>query len=201
MNPENNHSSVAKGTIIGVVILLILAVVAGWYLGRSGDSDTKDQPTATTTQPTEQVSSEGRDVNSLISYSLPDGWKEATCPSAAGAAYIVPAGSGSVNCNANPSSAVKISVDSSNSKDCNQLQNVQNVSKHVCVSEFINGKKSLKAETIFNKDSSYGEERTVNAYYIDLGSAVVKLEYVHKPDSNEALMGFEQLAKSVKAKV
>lgn len=201
MNPEDNHSSVAKSTIIGVVILLILAVVAGWYLGRSGDTDTKDQPTTTTTQPTEQVSSEGRYVNSLISYSLPDGWKEATCPSAAGAVYIVPAGSGSVDCNANPSSAVKISVDSSNSKDCNQLQNVQNVSKHVCVSEFINGKKSLKAETIFNKDSGYGEERTVNAYYIDLGSAVVKLEYVHKPDSNEALVGFEQLAKSVKTKV
>lgn len=200
MNPENNHSSVSKSTIIGVLVLLILVGLAGWYLGRSGDTNNMDQSAATTTQPTEQAPSDSREVNSLVSYTLPDGWKQATCPSAAGAVYVVPAGSAAVDCSANPSAAVKISVDPSNSKDCNQIQNVQNVSKHICVSEFINGKKSLKAETIYNKDSSYGEERTVNAYYVDTGSAVVKLEYVHKPDANEALTGFEQLAKSVQAK-
>lgn len=201
MNPENNHSSISKSTIVGVIVLLILVALAGWYLGRSGGSDNKDQPSTTASQPAEQAPTDNRDVNSLVSYMLPDGWKEATCPSAAGAVYIVPAGSTAVDCDANPSSAVKIAVDPGNSKDCNQLQNVQNVSKHVCISEYINGKKSLKAETIFNKDSSYGEERTVNAYYVDVGSAVVKLEYVHKPDSNEAQAGFEQLASSVKAKV
>lgn len=200
MNPENNHSSVAKSTIIGVLVLLILVALAGWYLGRSGGSDNRDQPSTTASQPAEQTPTDSRDVSSLVSYTLPDGWKEAACPSAAGVSYIVPAGFTAVDCDANPSSAVKISIDPGNSKDCNQLQNVQNVSKHVCVSEFINGKKSLKAETVFNKDSSYGEEKTVNAYYVDQGSAVIKLEYVHNPSSNEAQAGFEQLASSVKAK-
>lgn len=208
MNPEHDRSymRVKKITVL-IVVLIIAAGITGWVLGRSDDSSSNNQPANTTqstpnpsVQPPVSSNASGPDIKSLVSFTLPDGWKEASCPSAAGTVFVIPDGGGNVNCDANPSAPVKISVDPSNSKDCNQLQSVQNVSKHICVSEFINGKKSLKAETVYNKDSSYKKETAINAYYIDTGKGVVKVEYIHDPSSNESQTGFEQLAKSVQVK-
>lgn len=205
MNSDNDRSYMRiKKTTLLVIVLVLAAGLLGWRLGSSKDAPVSNQ-VDTTRQPVGTAESAnsaapGPEIKSLVSYTLPDGWKEASCPAAAGAAYIIPNGADDVDCAANPSSPVKIAIDPANSKDCNQLQSVQNVSKHVCVSEFINGKKSLKAETIYNKDSSYKKETTINAYYIDTGKSVVKAEYIHDPANNEYQAGFEQLARSVQIK-
>ncbi len=204
MNPDDHKYVRVKKMSLIIIALIVVAGLVGWLLGRSDDPKptTNQTPSSQNTSqpPSSAGSNSSSDVKSLVSYTLPDGWKEATCPNATGAVFVIPSGASGVNCDANPSSPVKISVDPANNTDCNQLQNVQNVSKHVCVSEFINGKKSLKAETAYNKDSSYKKETAINAYYINTGKGVVKVEYIHDPSSNDYQAGFEQLAKSIQVK-
>lgn len=205
MDSDNERSYVRiKKRPLFIATLVLAAGLLGWWLGQSDDdpkpnNQTSSTQTDNTPKPADNSNADVPGVKSLISYVLPDGWKEASCPNAAGAVYVVPNGGGNVDCSANPSSPVKISVDGGNNKDCNQLQNVQNVSKHICSSEFINGHKSLKAETRYNQASSYKKDTTIHAYYIDTGKGVIKVEYVYNND-NEYQAGFEQLAKSVKAK-
>jgi hypothetical protein len=199
MNPEknNNHLRIKKLPAL-ILFFVLLAGLAGWLIGRSNGGDsTNNQPASGQMNTAPEVSSKVK-ANSLINYDLPGGWKENSCPEKADI-YIAPAGT-SVNCDMEPRAPVIISMNSEGATDCNQLQNVQNVSKHVCISEYINGKKALKAETVYGPDSSYKKDTAINAYYIDTGKGVVKLEYVHNPDDSNALSGFEKLAKSVEAK-
>lgn len=200
MNPDNDRKyfKVKKATLL-IAILVLAAGLFGWWIGRNKDA--ADNHTNNTGQSSGEIeTNDTTGVKSLVRYTLPDGWKEASCTAAAGAVFITPSGATDLDCAANPSSVVKISVDPANNKDCNQLQNVQNVSKHICISEYINGRKSLKAETVYNEASSYKKDTAINAYYIDTGKGVVKLEYVHPTSDNGFLGGFEQLAKSVQVK-
>lgn len=200
MNPKIKNPYVrVRKTFLFVIFLLIIAGLIGWWVGRTNNSVVNDTPDPIKT-PVNQVRKSEPGVKTLISYSLPDGWNEGTCPTSAGSVYIIPAGSTAINCSKNPSSPVKISVDAANNTDCNQLQNVQNVTKHICISEYINGHKSLKAETIYNKDSTYKTATSVNAYYINTGKGVIKVEYVRASSNSEYLAGLEQLAKSVQVK-
>lgn len=194
---DGQQSRNGKKIFMSVVLAVILAGLLGWTMGSNQNKANNNQPN--TSEPTATQNTDGPDVKSIVSYELPDGWKEASCPSAPGAVLVVPRGAGEVDCNASPSSPVKISVDSANNTDCNQLQGVQNVSKHICISEFINGKKSLKAETRYNAQSSYKRDTTIHAYYINTGKGVVKVEYVYNED-NAHQMGWEELAKSVAVK-
>ena len=201
MNPgTNKHNIQTKRVPLLIVLIVSGAVVLGWWLGRSSAPPSTLQPTDTAQTSTPSSNSAGPDVRSLVTYRLPDGWQEATCPNATGSIFIIPAGVGAVDCASNPSSPVKISVDPSNSDDCNDLQNVVNVSKHTCISLYINDNKSLKAETIYNQNSSSKKPTTINAYYINTGKGVIKVEYVHAPDDNGYQAGFDQLAMSVRAK-
>lgn len=198
MNPENDskHIRIKKATLL-IGILVLAAGLLGWWFGRS------DKPAVTTDSNNSQQNSppttDSSEVNNLVDYTLPDGWKESSCPDVAGSVFIIPAGADNLDCAANPSSPIKISMDTANNDNCNDLQNVQNVSKHICVSEFINGKKSLKAETQFNEQSSYKKATTVHAYYINTGKGIVKVEYIYN-NSNDYQAGFDELAKSVAVK-
>lgn len=198
MKPDNDRKYIRVNKLVPLVAVLILgAVFLGWRLGQSSAPPVA-QPN-NTTQPTTVNNANTAGVKSLVSYVLPDGWKEASCPAAAGSVYIVPAGASNVDCNANPSSPVKISVDPGNNTDCNQLQNVQNVKKHICISLYINGHKSLKASTEYLASSSYKQATTINAYYVNTGKGVIKIEHVYNSD-NQYQAGFDQLANSVNVK-
>lgn len=195
---ERKYFRIKKITLL-VAIVVLAAGLFGWWIGRSGNDSSTVQTGNTQnngTAPAAETSSEASEIKSLISYKVPDGWREFSCPDAASSVFFSPKSTTDMNCGSK--SAVKISVDSANNTDCNQLQNVQNVSKHICISEYINGKKSLKAETVFNEQSSYQMSTTVRAYYIDIGQTVIKVEYIDS-SGNEHQTGFEQLAKSVKA--
>lgn len=185
-----------------IVALILLAGLAGWLIGRSGDDSNANQSNtsapANSAAPVASTNTTSGDVKSLVSYSLPGGWKEDSCPGK-NDVFITPPNT-SMNCNTEVQAPIAISSDSSNATDCNQLQNVQNVSKHICISEYINGHKSLKAETVYGKDSPYKKDTAINAYYIDTGKGVVKLLYIHDPSDTQYLSGFEQLAKSIQVK-
>lgn len=199
MNPNNDRKYIqVNKTALLIAILVLGAGLFGWWLGRSDKSQTaQSSNSAQNVTPSTNIA--GPDVKSLVAYRLPDGWKESSCPNATGSVFIVPAGASGVDCEANPSAPVKVSVDAGNNDDCNDLQNVQNVRKHICISLYINDKKSLKAETIYNSRSSYKKETTLHAYYINTGKGIVKVEYVYN-NSNDYQAGFDELAKSVQAK-
>lgn len=193
MNRGNNHQPVRVIKILLIItVSLIGAGLLGWRLGRTS----KTEPSAVV-GPNQPTAAAG--VKPLVSYSLPAGWQEASCPAMPEAVYVIPAGAPSVNCSANTVAPVKISVDPASDTDCNQLQNNQNVKKHICISLYINGHKSLKATTEYSPSSSYKTDTTLNVYYLDTGKGVVKAEYAYTSD-NQFQAGFDQLANSLKVK-
>jgi hypothetical protein len=105
----------------------------------------------------------------------------------------------SLNCSANPSSPIKIYVDRQYITDCQQLNSPQDVRKHVCISLYIDGHKSLKASTEYPKSSTYKTDTTISDYYIDTGKGVVKVEYTYT-SNNDYQIGYDQLAMSLKVK-
>lgn len=208
MLPDNDRRYIRlKKTTLLVIALVLGAGLIGWLLGRSDDSQDiqVNTPQSSTTAPVSRNNTGGLDVRTLANYTLPFNWGEASCPAEPGSVFVVPSGGSEVDCNVNNPvsnfiSPVKISVDPANTKDCNQLQNIQDVSKHICISVFINGLKSLKAETVYNKNSPYKRDTAINAYYIDTGKGMVKVEYFHSPNDKEHQIGFDQLANSFKSK-
>lgn len=193
VSPEPHYVRIKKSTLIaGLLVLLGLGVGIAIGMRKAAPTTVSNTPVATPVTSTSATS-----LTSLISYKLPSGWKELACPASTDTVYIIPKDAPSVDCNANPTSAVQISVDAGNHTDCNQLQSVDNVSKHICKSEFINGMKSLKAETRYNQQSSYKKDTTVHAYYINLGEEVVLVSYTYTTE-NDYQTGWEDLAKTVK---
>lgn len=187
-----------KLAAIAVIVIALGGGIIGWKIGQS---NTKTSPantgTSASTQPAANDAS-ANDAKSLVSYTLPDGWKEGACPNNTDRTYVIPDGS-SLRCDSNPSAPIKISVDPGNTTDCQQLANVQNVKKHICISLYINGHKTLKASTEYLKSSSLPSDITISEYYIDTGKGVVKLEYSYT-SANDYQTGFDQLANSVKLK-
>jgi len=202
MNPNNDrtHVRIRKTTLL-VGALILGALLFGLWLGSRSGSPKSSQPgdSNASVQPETAVDDNAPGVKSIVSYTLPDGWKEAKCPTSSGSVYIIPAGAADIDCDASPSSPVKISADPGSSRDCNELQDVRDVKKHICISLYINSLKSLKASTEYLASSSYKKATTIDAYYVDAGEDVIKVEHIYSTD-NKYQAGFDQLANSVKSK-
>lgn len=191
--------------IIFITLIVLAALGAGYSISELTNEDKPSSTANPGTSANNNTAAVSPDVRSHVSYTLPFNWGEAVCPSAPGSIFVIPSGGSEVNCDIdnqsnNFISPVKISVDGADNRDCNQLQNVQDASKHVCISEYINGLKSLKTETIYTENSSYKRDTAINAYYVNTGKGVVKIEYFHSPNDKQYQPGFEQLAKSIKVK-
>ena len=186
-------TSTRTKVVLLVVTLVATAVLVGWLIGRPNKMNNNVQ----TSTPS---NANGTDVASLVSYMLPDAWSQNICSASAGTIYVIPNGT-LLDCGANPSAPIKIFIDSNNTTDCQQLKpaTAQSVKKHVCISLYISGHKSLKASTEFPKSSSYAEDTTISEYYINTGKGVVVVEYEYTV-SNDYQIGFDQLAKSIQVK-
>lgn len=198
MEPSVKHRTAPTKLIMGVVVLVLAAGVLGWRLGHTTKSASSTGTPATSVTSGADTATAAGDVKALVSYTLPDGWQEATCPSAVGKVYIVPNAS-KLDCNANPSAPIKLYVDAQNSTDCQQLANVQNVRKHVCISLYISGHKSLKSSTEYPKSSTYSADTTVSDYFINTGKGIVAVEYTYA-SSNDYQTGFDQFATAISVK-
>ena len=184
-----------KRILVVIIGLIVLAFGAGYLLSRQNEpepSNTTPTVTENTTNPTSSGS-----VESAVSYTLPNGMEKAMCAGDE-AVYIVPTGD-PAECNQNPPAEISLSMDTGDTNDCNQLQNVSDVKKHTCISLFINGQKTLKASTEYLASSSYGKDLTINAYYLDTGDGVVKAEYAFEGDGRYQAE-FDELVNSMKAK-
>lgn len=163
--------------VVMAILLLLLAGTVGWLIGR--DRGSRSQPVQETSSDAsgDSQQSSGR-VTDLVAFDVPGGWKQAECEGVENVVYFVPS-STSPDCNDVPSSSISLAVDPQERTDCNQLQNVQDVSKHICKSIFIDNHKTLQAQTIYNQDSTVLPGRTVDAYYIDTGNGVVVARYIY----------------------
>ncbi len=112
---------------------------------------------------------------------------------------LKPTDHSAANCDTPASTPISISVDAKNTNNCNQLQDNQHVSNHVCKSQYINGHKSLNASTTFDQASVYTVNTTFSDYYIDTGHGSIKIEYTYT-SKDDFQAGFDQLALSVKTK-
>lgn len=177
-----------------VITLIVAGVLVSWLVGRSNNQ------ASTTSRSQASSNAAGTDVKSLVSYTLPDAWTENVCSSSSGTLYIIP-NTTSLDCNANPSAPIKVFVDPQNTTDCQQLkpENVTGIKKHVCISLYISGHKSLKASTTYSSGSSYKTDTTISDYYINTGKGVVAIEYTYT-SANDFQAGFDQLATSAKVK-
>lgn len=189
-----------KTKLILITGLVIVAFGAGYLLSLN-KGDSTDKITTTTenniNQSTEDLPKNAT-LSEIVSYSLPDRWEENSCVGSE-ASFLTPNGT-SINCDAKPVSPIKLSKDSGNTTDCNELQNQLEVKKHTCISLFINGTKTLKSSTEFLKSGEYGKAMVVDAYYFDSGSGIVKAEYIHTPEENEYQADFDELVNSLTAK-
>lgn len=195
MNPEKDttYIRIHKKSLVVVVALSLLAIaglLALWVNRPSTSEQNNIQSTVNDT-------TSSLEMSELVVYELPLGWQQSSCEGAGGV-FVTPTGM-TADCRMNPAAPVRISLDAANTTDCNQLQNVSDVKKHVCVSLYINGLRSLKASTEYLETSSYNKATTINRYYIDTGKGIVKAEYIYSSD-NQYQAGFEQLVNTIKVK-
>ncbi|HEX8348456.1 MAG TPA: hypothetical protein VF598_00710 [Hymenobacter sp.] len=200
MNPGDDKQYLRiKKTVLAVVVLVLVAGVLGWWFGQSAKNDKQAAPgnNSSNVDSNTRASDSGATssvpgVSAVINYTLPGGWQEGGCPAAPGTIY---AGPGGINCTDNPQAPVRIAVDPGRTKDCNQLKpGTDGIKKHTCISQYINGRKTLKSLTEYT-----GSQPSVSAYYLDAGAEVVKLEYSYA-GSNSFQSEFDQLSKSVTTK-
>jgi len=183
--------------ILIVLGLILLAGILGWWLGHSNSTVSKP-PNGVNSSASNDNAASAADVNSIITYTLPEGWKDATCTSQTSTVFIVPSGA-TLHCDSDSIAPIKISVDPQNTTDCQELGNVQNVRKHICKSLYIGGHKTLQASTEYPKSSTYPVDTTISDYYINTGKGVIRIQYTYT-SSNNYQLGFDQLANSVRVK-
>lgn len=187
--------------IISLVVLLALAIglIFGANWNKNNNTNQPTNSTETVSDTEDSNSTSGKDVNSLIRYTLPNGWSESTCPSSSGSIYFQPNGAPKVDCGNNPELSVVMSASDQNITECSQIQDVKDVKKHICKSLFINDLRSLVAETEYLSSSIYERDTSVKTYYIDSGSGIVKVQYT-SASGNQYLNSFDELVNSISAK-
>ncbi len=187
--PETHGGSGAK-TLLIIFCVAAISGFVGWRIGR-------DQVrTRTSSSPASRMPPSPRDtaknkVSEVASYTLPSGWREYHCPSAVDTVFVRPAGVESLDCDAEPASPIQLALDANNTTDCKSLAPAGSTHRHVCISLDINGNKSLQASTV--------RDTTIDVFYVDVGTKVIKLSYEHGSDAVYQA-DFEQLAKSVRSK-
>ncbi len=187
--------------IVGGLTLIALAVFVGWSFGRNdtaGNNDDGQSQSKSAQSEADQTGGTAPELQSLVSFTVPDGWRQEGCAGRPASLYFIPPGQ-NLDCAADPSALVSLTVDPQNTTSCQQLDGQQQVSRHVCRSQDINGRRSLEAETDYLQSSRFGRETTIKRYFIDTGDKVVEARYQFS-GADSAGDGFERLAKSITAK-
>jgi cytoskeletal protein RodZ len=187
--------------LLTIVLVIAIAVILWLVFGKNNQNNKSTMPNSQTTNSSTNKNSQ---INSLISYDLPDSWKTVSCNNASEVILIVPTGRVTPDCaSLSDDWPMKIMMDPKNTTECSQIKvNSQQVTNHVCSSQTINGNKIFVASTTYNNKSTYGKDTKVSEYFVDTKSGVVKLEYADDLASTEDdyQAQFDQIANSIKIK-
>lgn len=184
--------------ILGVIILFLIGII----LVQASDSDTDNSGSSNQSSNDSNNSNSNNDegLNKLVNYELPSGWGEVACSESGNEYLIVPEDNNNKDCANTNAPQIRISVDPNSYRDCNEIVNTEPVTKHTCISLFINGKKTLQTLTSYGKDSSFKEDTTFKRFYFDSGPEVIEFEYKYNGTDNQLESEFDELAKSAKTK-
>jgi hypothetical protein len=186
-----------------LVILVIAGAIILWLILGRNNNKPATVPSTKNTPHQVNPQSTNTQLDSLITYKLPQGWTDADCVGKSETILIIANGQHPFCSSDAQNWPIKLTLDTQNTTDCHQIT-VDNskVTKHICSSLFINGAKTIKSSTTYNDKSPYGHATKVSDYYIKTGKGVVKLEYVDNQTVNtdDYQAGFDQLAASVKTK-
>jgi hypothetical protein len=189
---------------VPLTILLVIAIAAILWLVFGNNNDRNSKTSTPNPQPANSSANKNSQINSLISYDLPDGWKTVSCNNASEVILIVPTGRVTPDCaSLSDNWPMKIMMDPKHTTECSQIKvNSQQVTNHICSSQSINGNKIFVASTTYNNKSTYGKDTKVSEYFVDTKSGVVKLEYADDLASTEDdyQPQFDQIANSIKIK-
>jgi hypothetical protein len=188
-------SDMKKKIIFALLAVLVLGGVIGWIIRGAATKDTP--PEASQTQGIGNHADRS-ELKSLVSYTVPDGWQEASCDGDKDTVYVLPQ-EVSLDCNAVPAAPISISIDPQGATDCSELDDNQNVRTHTCKSLDIDGRKSLEAKTEFLPTAGQGRGETFARYFIDTGKGVVKVEYRYSGDATYQ-QGYDTIAQSISIK-
>lgn len=200
MEPQRDKSigRLIIGLIIALVVLVFLAGLIGWGIGRNNNESASDISEPASGNEAAEPQSAQSTVDELVTYSVPAGYSKSSCDSQRDEVYIVN-GSDLPDCEAVPEESITLQIDENDNTDCDEIQDVVSVSRHVCRSVFIDGRKTLEASTTYTEVSSYMPERTIDAYYMNTGKGVVLARYIHGVDAPEST-AFHDLVYSMRVK-
>jgi hypothetical protein len=207
--PGNSSPRKRKHWLSGLGILLCGAILLAAILwGYNFVSKNVKQSDNNTSSPASHSQSGFQNTNtpidSLIKYNLPAGWTDTDCISGTEVILFIPPTLPRPNCAIDLQKwSVRITMDPQSPSNCNQIKvNNQQITNHVCASQFINGKKAIKSSTTYNEKSPYAHPTKVEDYFISTGKGTIKIEYIDDlTNSNDDFQAqFDQLANSVTAK-
>jgi hypothetical protein len=199
---EKETKNSRRWTALLIVLLIAAVAIILWLI--FGKNNKQANNTSSPSPQSSQQAHSGDQINSAISYQLPNGWNTVTCNNPTEVILIVPQGKVSPDCATLAANwPMKIMIDPMNTTDCSQIKvNAQQVTNHICSSQSINGSKFFVSSTTYNDKSSYGKNVKASDYYVKTSSGVVKLEYADDLTTSEDdyQAQFDQIANSIKVK-
>lgn len=201
--------------IVGGIVVAIVIVFGVWLGGGSGNSsstsssdsgsNSNDGNVSPADEPAgDALSVEDPGVRSavrdLVTYQVPDGWREETCETEPAVIYMVPADL-TLDCGAARPAPMSIALDPSRTVSCAQTSGKPGVAKHACEAVTVNGKRGLRASTQYKPDTAAAASIVSDSVYLPAGasnSSVVKFEYRYT-GAAAYQQQFQQIAGSIKA--
>lgn len=194
---EGDSSRKKVWVSVAILVLLALAALIVWLIVVANHP--KNNKTAE--PPASQVPSSS-EINDLVSYDLPSGWFKIGCSDAL--TLIVPSGQTRPSCTNDVQNwPIKITLSPQDITDCNQIKvNNQQVTKHICRSQFISGQKVIDSSTTYNDKSFYGRPTKVSDYYFNTRGKTIQFEYIDNlsNDKDDFQSQFDQFVNTVKVK-
>jgi hypothetical protein len=197
--------NLGNGLKAALLILLLIGLgILVWVFLRKNVAHTNNSTSSKAPSPQGNFQNSSTPIDSLISYKLPAGWTDTDCISGRESILIISSTQPRPNCAIDLQRwSIRIAMATQNITSCNQIKvNNQQVTNHVCASQTINGKSTLKSSTTYNEKSPYGHAVKVSDYFIKTAKGTVKLEYVDDLTTNndDFQVQFDQIANSVKVK-
>jgi hypothetical protein len=120
--PEKETKNSRRWTTLLIVLLIVAVAVILWLIfGKNNNKQANN--TSSPNPPTSQQAHSGGQINSAISYQLPDGWNTVTCNNPTEVILIVPQGKVSPDCATLAANwPMKIMIDPMNTTDCSQIK-------------------------------------------------------------------------------
>lgn len=161
--------------VIGLLFLLVVGVlIFFWGTRRNNEVPVTTGEPAATGSPIENIEDE-----SLVSYTIPNGWIAERCESYPGIIYLLPPDTATFDCTGSRSAPIVIYKDAQNTTSCDQLANQTGAANHACSDITIDDHQAVSSTTTYQGSPDYPDGTTVSTYFIKTNKGPVAIRYVY----------------------